>query len=459
MALRAGYKGFKTLGPGLEYDNTTGHLALKGEENPHSLENLSDVSITEPASEDVLIYDATEEEWINDDLSNTAALIAKVDKSDIAPVLSDAIAPEGGLDPDDQFYLNNVLYTATTTIPAGTAIVTSGAGQNCEVSDSVTGQIADRVTYADNGVLGAHNIDRTNYKSETVNGIVWTVLEDGGIKANGTVNDVNAPCNSDGFVADEDMYVIISNSGAYNNKCQTFLYDVIASHRGYKNSNGIIETENVYGGSELTYYMEKGHTYKIWLRIEGQNTQVNNYVFYPMMRILTDRNTAFRKKSETNRQLTVNKTDTSVIGTVEDGATASQAYAVGQGFIRNGQFRVAKGDGVSSGGQITDSNSEVKPIADCLNSSLQIIGVLTNSDDLNNVMRIGIYGIQTKPANCPDNANYSTLEVLNLSSTPGTGRQQRITKKDAIWVRAYTGNPVAWSNWYKYQGTEIIPNN
>ena len=94
MALRAGYKGFKTLGPGLEYDNTTGHLALKGEENPHSLENLSDVSITEPAAEDVLLYDPLDEEWINEDLSNTAAVIAKVDKSDIAPVLSEAVAPD-----------------------------------------------------------------------------------------------------------------------------------------------------------------------------------------------------------------------------------------------------------------------------------------------------------------------------------------------------------------------------
>ena len=33
------------------------------------------------------------------------------------------------------------MYTATQTISQGTAIVTSGTGQNCEVSDSVTGQI------------------------------------------------------------------------------------------------------------------------------------------------------------------------------------------------------------------------------------------------------------------------------------------------------------------------------
>ena len=60
------------------------------------------------------------------------------------------------------------------------------------------------------------------------------------------------------------------------------------------------------------------------------------------------------------------KCDNSVIGNVETAASSTHAYLVGQGFICDGQFRVAKGSGIAVGEQITDNNSDVKPIADCL---------------------------------------------------------------------------------------------
>ena len=389
MALRAGYKGFKTLGPGLEYDNTTGHLALKGEENPHSLENLSDVSITEPAAEDVLLYDPSEEEWINDDLSNTAAVIAKVDKSDIAPVLSEAVAPEGGLDPNEQFYLYNILYTATTTIAQGTAIVTTGAGQNCKLSDSVTGQIAEKLSYEDNGVLGAKNllplsladlvkINTTgswNNNVYTLNSVTFTVE----VNSDGTVKDIKANGQ-----ASATTYFILSadfDTTQYTDMLFNGL-PAIGSNDSYvfrvAGQSDWTNIQTFY--SNDTVVENNGSNKRLGLRIvNGYNP--NNAIFKPMIRLATDTDSTYQPYAQTNRELTVGKTDTTVIGNVEDGATASQAYAVGQGFIRNGQFRVAKGDGVASGGQITDSNSEVKPIADCLFTSLGDIEV----SNLNNV--------------------------------------------------------------------------
>ena len=65
MALKAGYKGIKKTGPGLEYDNVTGELKLNGESDL-KLDNLEDVSIDTPLGGDVLMYDSTNEEWVNE---------------------------------------------------------------------------------------------------------------------------------------------------------------------------------------------------------------------------------------------------------------------------------------------------------------------------------------------------------------------------------------------------------
>ena len=65
MALKAGYKGIKEVGPGLDYDNTTGLLSLDGESSL-KLDNLEDVNIDTPLGGDVLQYDSSNEEWTNE---------------------------------------------------------------------------------------------------------------------------------------------------------------------------------------------------------------------------------------------------------------------------------------------------------------------------------------------------------------------------------------------------------
>lgn len=65
MALKAGYKGIKEVGPGLDYDNTTGLLTLDGESSL-KLDNLEDVTIDTPLGGDVLQYDSSNEEWTNE---------------------------------------------------------------------------------------------------------------------------------------------------------------------------------------------------------------------------------------------------------------------------------------------------------------------------------------------------------------------------------------------------------
>ena len=63
-------------------------------------------------------------------------------RASIAPTESDSAHASKKIEVGEQFYLSDdKLYTATSTIAQGTAIVTTGAGKNCEVSPSITEQI------------------------------------------------------------------------------------------------------------------------------------------------------------------------------------------------------------------------------------------------------------------------------------------------------------------------------
>lgn len=74
----------------------------------------------------------------------TTNLSTKVDKSDVARV-EDGSSPSATINADEQFYHNNILYTATQDI-ATTDTITPNT--NCRVSDSVTSQIASGVESA-----------------------------------------------------------------------------------------------------------------------------------------------------------------------------------------------------------------------------------------------------------------------------------------------------------------------
>ena len=57
--------------------------------------------------------------------------------------------PETAINAGEQFWHGSVLYTATSNISTSDTIVTSGAGANCEPSDTITEQLADKLnTYA-----------------------------------------------------------------------------------------------------------------------------------------------------------------------------------------------------------------------------------------------------------------------------------------------------------------------
>ena len=234
-----------------------------------------------------------------------------------------------------------------------------GDVDNLATDAEVASAVSNRVTYADNGVLGAKNLNFTLYSPlNTPRGITWVKNEDGTITASGT-NDGTGNSNFGGGTYDTFTAPISGNikySGAVDENNTVYLYDRTAD---------ILYDELTSPSQIGSAVFVKGHNYQLACRNKKDAPAIATPItFKPMIWLASDTDANFQSPAQTNRELTVGKTDTTVIGNTEDGATASQAYAVGQGFIRDGQFRVAKGDGVASGGQITDSNSEVKPIAD-----------------------------------------------------------------------------------------------
>jgi hypothetical protein len=81
-----------------------------------------------------------------------------------------------------------------------------------------------------------------------------------------------------------------------------------------------------------------------------------------------------------NTELTVTKADNSVIAPVENGSTASQAYAVGEHFIRDGAFCTCK-QAISQGGSFTlNTNYTAGDVADELTN--KVTEVTTNNPNI-----------------------------------------------------------------------------
>ena len=143
-----------------------------------------------------------------DSFATDAEIAAAADKvrADIAPVLEEAKAPAGGITAGDQFYLNDILYTATADIAAGADIVTTGEGKNADVSSNVTQQITAAVqqltnSKVDNSVIGTVEDGTTASRAYAVgehfirNGAFCTVTQ--AISSGGTLTEGTNFINGD----------------------------------------------------------------------------------------------------------------------------------------------------------------------------------------------------------------------------------------------------------------------
>ena len=83
----------------------------------------------------------------------------------------------------------------------------------------------------------------------------------------------------------------------------------------------------------------------------------------------------------TNQELTEKKADNTVIGNVEDDTTASQAYAVGEHFIRSGKFCTVIA-AISNGATLTLNTNYIEgTVAEWL-KTVDVTSEFTFSDDI-----------------------------------------------------------------------------
>ena len=457
MALKAGYKGIKEVGPGLDYDNTTGYLSLEGESSL-TLDDLEDVSIEDPAAEDVLIYDPEEEEWINEDLSNTAAVQAKANKSDIAPVYLDDEAPAGGLSAGDEFYLSDGnLYRATTTISAGSAIVTSGGSANAEVADDVVTQLASKVSYDVEALnfMQLKNGAVTNNINLTIN------VSDGVLSVSGTATNTStfATLISGPFPLPKGTYKLMCAEANEYYRIQL------------RNASIHSEIKQVRSGSaeEFTVNADIMGEIRIVVAPNASSAGAVSLTMHPMIKDYRDTSTEFAPFSQSNRLLTTNKTDTTVIGDVEDGASPSKSYAVGEHMIRGGKFCTVTSPVTTGSTWTLNTNYVEGTVADILavQSKSATLGSNASADGIsigsfNEILIQGnIAIVNIRFAVSADITTGQSKNYFDLGITPFGGYSNRciLRKSDSPFEMASEGAYIASNGVVKFSYVPLTAGN
>lgn len=197
--------------------------------------------------------------------------------------------------------------------------------------------VPTKLSYADNGVLGAHNLFTYPYvvQSGTVGtNTTYAVNDDGTITINGT------PTTNSTFnlhyrkTSSIDLNPCILPKGDYIVSCpQRVRVDL------FNTVNGNISTICYVASTES----EKAFSLGEDTQIGAQVTVISGIAYVNekieiTIRLVNDTYDKYTPYAQTNRELTVNKADNSVIGPVEDGANPTKSYAVGEHMIRGGKF-------------------------------------------------------------------------------------------------------------------------
>ena len=122
----------------------------------------------------------------------------------------------------------------------------------------------------------------------------------------------------------------------------------------------------------------------------------------------------------------------------------SQTLKSGHIFVKDLMLRLA-----------TDTDSTYQPYAMTNRELTEKVfekGVLTSSDDLDDIKETGIYSATTSPTHSPDSLQYFTLIVKKRDNTD---IKQMIFMAGFIYTRRYGGSPLSWGSWYKFSGTVV----
>ena len=233
-----------------------------------------------------------------------------------------------------------------------------------------------KMSYFDNGILGAHNIIKNNATSQTLEGVTYTVASDGTITANGT-----ASANGSYL----EVYSATLPAGSYTKSgCP---------------QGGTVNTYHFAGtntgddtGSGATFTLNADTSCQFVIAIEP-NTPVSNIEFKPMLRLATDLDDTYRAPVLTNKELSdgLKSLDSAKADKTELDESIGPVYAVNNNSVYTVTFddlpdsdayQLCMNDGIGSWKSVTKANgtnSGVKLIYTINSTYTNIINGQTNT--------------------------------------------------------------------------------
>lgn len=154
---------------------------------------------------------------------------------------------------------------------------------------------------SEQSVLGAKNLNGTPYRNNTSQGITYTVNPDGTISVSGT-SVAQTEISHDSFVAPFSAQVLLS--GGIDSTMHIYPWDVTDGGRPYTDSSKTTKQTNNAGLLEISFWMEKGHSYSMIPRVNANVAISETKVFKPMLRLATDPDNTYVPYAMTNKQLT-----------------------------------------------------------------------------------------------------------------------------------------------------------
>lgn len=294
--------------------------------------------------------------------TNAATKAASVETS-VAPI-EDGTTMAGSYSAGDQFYHSDILYSALTTIPAGTAFSSLTLNTDYEAADSITEQLknvgvttdaeptknstnpvqsggvynADANIYEVMGKMGAKALlpmSLADIKAKNTTG-TWN---DNAYAINGVTFTVNT--DSDGFITDiaatgtasADATLMVYGYSYTSAYAVTYDTPVIASIDfvgSDSTARGIVWGTNSAYVEATEVQIAAGTLYGFGLRVlNGYEIPVGGITFKPMLRLASDTDDTYQPYAKTNRELTAeNQTLTQKIGTTTTKTLAANATSI-----------------------------------------------------------------------------------------------------------------------------------
>ena len=220
-------------------------------------------------------------------------------ENNIAPVETDETDASKAYQVGEQLILSNILYDVIAPISEHDVITTTGSGANISPAGSIssgiqtlTNQVKDM-----NNVYGAKNLLPNNAASQTINGVTFTVNDDGSVTANGTAAQVTQFPIIDNFLILKAGNYILSTE---NNIPTDVYFSIYITGQGWKDITNDANSIEFSKNSDIQIT-----TCRLYI---ANGVTLSNLTFYPMIRLASITDDTYEPYAKTNQQLTEDTT-------------------------------------------------------------------------------------------------------------------------------------------------------